>query len=187
MVFMGKKELKKLLDGNRNFVNGTPFAQNKTMETLHKFANFQNPHAIVLSCSDSRVVPEIIFDVGIGELFVVRTAGITIGANVLESIEFGVKELNIPLLMLLGHDDCGVMKFAMSDDEDTNLFPVLISHVHSVMGNEKTPRELARKYTLADKNLILERSKIIREAHKKGDLMIVCAHFHFDSGLVELL
>lgn len=184
---MGKKELQKLLNGNKNFVNGTPCAQNKTMETLHQFSKFQNPHALILSCSDSRVVPEIIFDVGIGELFVVRTAGITIGPNILESLEFGVKELHIPLLMLLGHDECGVMKFAMSDDEDTNLFPKLISHVHSVMTNEKTPNELAKKYTLNDKKLILEKSKIISEAYEKGELEIVCAHFHFDSGLVEVL
>ena len=94
-----RKELIKLLNGNRKFVNGTPTAQNMTLETLQKYAFHQEPYALVLSCSDSRVVPEIIFDCGIGELFVVRVAGITAGPNVIESIEYGVKKLQIPLLI----------------------------------------------------------------------------------------
>ena len=82
-----EKELNKLLQGNKNFVNGTPTASNMCLNTLKKFAFHQEPYAVVLSCSDSRVVPEIIFDCGIGELFVVRVAGITAGANVVESLE----------------------------------------------------------------------------------------------------
>lgn len=107
-----EKELEKLLKGNRNFVNGTPTTKNMTLETLQKYAFHQEPYACVLTCSDSRVVPEIIFDCGIGELFVARVAGMTTGPNVVESIEYAVKKLNVPLLILLGHDDCGVMKYA---------------------------------------------------------------------------
>ena len=107
-----QKELDKLLQGNRNFVNGTPTTKNMSLETLKKFAFHQEPYACVLTCSDSRVVPEIIFDCGIGELFVVRVAGMTTGPNVIESIEYAVKKLEVPLLILLGHDDCDVMKNA---------------------------------------------------------------------------
>ena len=106
----GKNELEKLLKGNKNFVNGCPTAKNMCLGTLKKFAFHQEPYAAVLSCSDSRVVPEIIFDCGIGELFVIRVAGIALGPNVIESIEYAGKKLKVPLLILLGHDDCGVMK-----------------------------------------------------------------------------
>ena len=87
-----KKELEKLLEGNKNFIKGTPTAKNMCLSTLQKLALYQEPYACVLSCSDSRVVPEIIFDCGIGELFVVRIAGIAVGPNVLESIEYAVKK-----------------------------------------------------------------------------------------------
>ena len=107
-----KKELEKLLEGNKNFIKGTPTAKNMCLSTLQKLALYQEPYACVLSCSDSRVVPEIIFDCGIGELFVVRIAGIAVGPNVLESIEYAVKNSIVPLLILLGHDDCGVMAYA---------------------------------------------------------------------------
>ena len=79
----GEAELKKLLLGNKNFVNGTPSMANMCLNTLKKFAFHQEPYAAVLSCSDSRVVPEIIFDCGIGELFVIRVAGITAGPKVI--------------------------------------------------------------------------------------------------------
>ena len=74
-----KVELEKLLNGNRNFVNGQQITKNISLETLQKYAFHQQPYACVLTCSDSRVVPEIIFDCGIGEIFVVRVAGMTTG------------------------------------------------------------------------------------------------------------
>ena len=102
-----KKELEKLLKGNQNFVNGQPTLKNICPETLRKYAFHQEPYACVLTCSDSRVVPEIIFDCGIGEIFVVRVAGMTTGPNIIESVEYAVKCLKVPVVILLGHDDCG--------------------------------------------------------------------------------
>ena len=129
-----KNELVKLLEGNRNFVNLTPTAKNMSLDTLRKYAFHQEPYACVLSCSDSRVIPEIIFDCGIGELFVIRVAGITVGDNVTESIEYAVKKLHVPLLILLGHDDCGVMKYAKEHyPEPVEDFKSIISAVYPVL------------------------------------------------------
>ena len=129
-----KKELEKLLNGNKNFVNGTPCASNMSLETLRKYAFHQEPYAVVLSCSDSRVVPEIIFDCGIGELFVVRVAGITAGPNVVESLEYAVYKLKVPLMILLGHDDCGVMKYAREHyPEKTGHFDSILNCVYPVL------------------------------------------------------
>ena len=75
---IAKEELTKLLNGNKNFIAGKPTAKNMCLKTLQSLALYQEPYACVLSCSDSRVVPEIIFDCGIGELFVVRVAGIAV-------------------------------------------------------------------------------------------------------------
>lgn len=185
------KELIKLLDGNRNFVNGTPTAQNMTLETLKKYAFHQEPYALVLSCSDSRVVPEIIFDCGIGELFVVRVAGITAGPNIIESMEYGVKKLQIPLLILLGHDDCGVMKYAKEHypHQDGN-FTSILNCVYPVLDKEEDitcHNYFAQQHTIWVENVLLERSSIIKEAVAEGKLYIAKCHFDHSTGLVDLI
>jgi len=93
------KILEILLEGNKNFVNSTPQADKRCFKSIKALKHGQNPGAIVFGCSDSRVASEIIFDCGLGELFVVRTAGNAIGPNILESIEYGIKHLEIPLLI----------------------------------------------------------------------------------------
>ena len=186
-----EKELLKLLKGNRNFVNSTPTAKNMCLETLRKFAFHQEPYAVVLSCSDSRVVPEIIFDCGIGELFVVRVAGIAVGHNVTESIEYAVKKLKVPLLVLLGHDDCGVMKYAkehypvLTDDFQsimTAVYPVLDKNEDITCHNF-----FAQQHTIWVENTLLEKSKIVREAVQSGNLYIAKCHFDHSTGLVDLI
>lgn len=181
-------ELEKLLNGNRNFVNGTPTAENKCLRTLQKFKDFQTPHAIILSCSDSRVVPEIIFDVGIGELFVIRTAGATIGENVIESIEFAFDELQIPLLVVLGHDNCGVVTYAAKNPDGSEHFHDITSQVHEVLDCETLCyNELAKKHTLNVTKIIKRDSAILKKAIEDGKLQVVSAHFHFDTGEVTIL
>ncbi len=186
-----KQELDKLLQGNKNFVNGTPTAKNMCLETLRKYAFHQEPYAVVLSCSDSRVVPEIIFDCGIGELFVVRVAGITAGDNVIESIEYAVKKLKVPLLILLGHDDCGVMKYAkdhypvMTED-----FKSIMSCVYPVLDKNEDitcHNFFAQQHTIWVENVLIEKSKIIKNAVDNGDLYIVKCHFDHSTGLVNLI
>ena len=186
-----KNELIKLLEGNKNFVAGKPTAKNMTLETLQKYAFHQEPYALVLSCSDSRVVPEIIFDCGIGELFVVRVAGITAGPNVIESIEYGVKKLQIPLLILLGHDDCGVMKYAKEHypQFDGN-FTSILNCVYPVLNKKEDitcHNYFAQQHTIWVENVLLEKSLIIRNAVEKNDLYIAKCHFDHSTGLVNLI
>lgn len=186
-----QQELQKLLEGNKNFRAGTPTAQNMCLQTLQSLALYQEPYACVLSCSDSRVVPEIIFDCGIGELFVVRVAGIAVGPNVKESIEYAVKKLHVPLLILLGHDDCGVMKYASEQ------YPTLPEHFQSILkcvypvidgaGKFDCNNQFARKHTLWVEKYLLEHSAIIRDAVQKDTLYIAKCHFNHHTGAVELL
>lgn len=191
IVPKAKQELEKLLNGNKNFINGTPTAKNMCLSTLQKLALYQEPYACVLSCSDSRVVPEIIFDCGIGELFVVRVAGITVGPNVLESLEYSVKKLHVPLLILLGHDDCGVMGYANEHyPEVTDNFQSILKCVYPVIdqaGQLDCNNKFARKHTVWVEDYIMKNSEIINSAVKNGNLYIAKCHFDHNSGEVYLI
>ncbi len=188
---IAKQELQKLLNGNKNFIQGKPTAKNMCLKTLQSLALYQEPYACVLSCSDSRVVPEIIFDCGIGELFVVRVAGITVGPNVKESIEYAVKKLHVPLLILLGHDDCGVMKYA--NEQYPNIkedFQSILKSVYPVIdgkGKFECNNEFARKHTLWVEDYLLNNSKIIKEYVENEKLYIAKCHFDHNTGEVSLI
>lgn len=185
-----KVELLKLLQGNRNFVNSTPTAKNMCLETLKKFAFHQEPYAVVLSCSDSRVVPEIIFDCGIGELFIVRVAGIAVGHNVTESIEYAIKKLKVPLLVLLGHDDCGVMKYAREHYPVIDDFKSIMKAVYPVLTKKEDitcHNFFAKEHTIWVEETLLHNSEIIKTAVNSGELYIAKCHFDHSTGLVNLI
>lgn len=101
--------LHELLAGNERFVTGARVHPHQDAEHRASLANAQRPFAVVFGCSDSRLAAEIIFDRGLGDLFVVRTAGHIVGPEVLASIEYGVSILGAPLLVVLGHDSCGAI------------------------------------------------------------------------------
>ena len=191
MIERAEKELKKLLDGNKNFVNGTPTTKNMSLETLQKYAFHQEPYACVLTCSDSRVVPEIIFDCGIGELFVVRVAGMTTGANVIESVEYAVKKLSVPLVILLGHDDCGVMKYAKEHyPEPMKDFSSILKCVYPVLNHKEDiscHNFFAQEHTKWVEDYLMKHSVIINEAVKSKETSIVNCHFDHSTGLVSVI
>lgn len=184
-----KDALDSLLQGNRNFVNGLNVAQHRTVSDLMALQNGQAPTACIVTCSDSRVVPELIFDKGFGDIFVVRCAGAVIGENVLESVEYAVEHLQVPLVMVLSHDDCGVMKAAKAlYPAEPEHLELLIRSVYEIIDSEtECYNELARNYTLTKKRKLLKRSKILRQAHHDGKFEIVRAYLKFDTGEVTLV
>src|SRR6478609_7161809 len=109
---------KALKEGNERFVAGTPAHPSQSIADRARLANGQKPTAVVFGCADSRVAAEIIFDQGLGDMFVVRTAGHVIDAAVLGSIEYAVTVLNVPLIVVLGHDSCGAVKATLSALDD---------------------------------------------------------------------
>ena len=104
----------RMLAGNRRFAQSTAEHPWQDKDTRESLIDGQHPDAAVLSCSDSRVPPEIIFDQGLGDMFVVRTAGHVLDSAVLGSIEYGVSILDVPLVVVLGHDSCGAVKAAIT-------------------------------------------------------------------------
>lgn len=184
-----QKALDILLEGNKNFVNGRSTAIHRTVDDLKSLQNGQSPIACVVTCSDSRVIPELIFDKGFGDIFVVRCAGAVIGENILESVEYAVEHLNVPLVMVLSHDDCGVMKAAKAlYPKEPDHLELLIRSVYEIIDSEtECYNELARDYTLVKKRKLLKRSKILRQAHHDGKFEIVRAYLKFDTGKVVII
>src|SRR6516162_8251414 len=124
--------LRKLLEGNRRFMKGETTAPRRKPEDFAKLAEGQTPRAVIVGCSDSRVPPEILFDQGVGDLFVVRVAGNVVsgaGATVKGTIEYAVAELNVPLVMVLGHTQCGAVKAAMKHITDQDPLPGAIAEL----------------------------------------------------------
>lgn len=179
-----------MLEGNRNFANNEPKTKHFCFKEMKKsLTEGQKPYAAVLACSDSRVCPEIVFDAGLGELFTVRTAGNTIGPNILESLEYAVKKLKVKLLVILGHQDCGVMKYALSAPLYNDEFENLIYQVQSVKTEQgiTCSNDLSKEYTQVCKKRLLIKSSIIKNAVEKNELKIIRAYFSLESGKVEIL
>jgi carbonic anhydrase len=122
--------LRQLLAGNRRFAMGRPLTPRRSPAEFRTLAYQQFPEAVIVSCADSRVAPEILFDVGVGDIFVVRVAGNIIdgaGATVKGSIEYAVAELNVSLILVLGHSGCGAVKAAIQHIDHRDSLPGAIN------------------------------------------------------------
>ena len=121
-----QEAFKRLIDGNARFVHGNYTHQHSTPGRLAELREKQSPFAVIIACSDSRVPPEVIFDCGIGDLFVIRTAGNILDDAGLGSVFYAVNHLGCPLIMVLGHESCGGLKAALLPDEDIEREPEAI-------------------------------------------------------------
>jgi carbonic anhydrase len=122
-----------LMAGNRRFTAVKPMRPHQTSVRRAELAKGQHPPAIVLSCSDSRVPPEIVFDRGLGDLFVVRVAGNVVDDDVLGSIEYAVEHLGSSLIVVLGHQSCGAVKAVVDKAEAAGHIPPLVTHIVPVV------------------------------------------------------
>jgi carbonic anhydrase len=180
--------------GNRRFVAGKP--QPRDLASLrHKLASGQSPKAIILSCSDSRVGPELIFDQSLGDLFIVRTAGNVADAVALGSIEYAVDHLHSAVLVVLGHQKCGAVNAACSGEKmpSPNL-DAIVEKISPAVNQAKTyakPDDLvesAIKENVHRSAMDLEaNSEIIRDAVKSGKLTVLEAEYELDAGRVVRL
>ncbi|UNK47668.1 carbonic anhydrase [Arthrobacter sulfonylureivorans] len=186
----------KLLDGNARFVAGTSVHPNQDAARRSSLVNEQNPFAIIFGCSDSRLAAEIIFDLGLGDAFVVRTAGHVLGDAVIGSLEYGVDVLNVPLIVILGHDSCGAVT-AAKNTIDTGVMPRggLRDLVERI-----TPSVLAaRRAGLDDINdmvienvrqsseRLLDSSRAISEAVDAGRTAVVGVAYRLADGRADLV
>jgi carbonic anhydrase len=185
--------------GNERFVTGEPHHPRQDVERRTEVANAQAPHAALFGCSDSRLAAEIIFDKGLGDLFVVRNAGQIISDSVIGSLEYAVGVLNVPLILVLGHDECGAVAAAIeSQSADAPALPphiqALISKivpaVRRVAGSETGAIDMATisstdvgrehlRETIAE---LVSSSELISDAIAAGTLAVVGANYRLLEG-----
>lgn len=191
------KALTWLKNGNSRFTKGQWRHDGQSKKDIHRLADGQHPHAIVLSCSDSRVPPELVFDQKLGEIFTVRTAGESLDNNAVGSIEYALEHLGSRLIVVLGHTSCGAVKAALEtmDGKDAGspalnslvkgLHPHLMSFKDQPRSKGVAAEGMANAQGVADD--LVASSEIVRKRLKSGDLKIVPALYHLDSGHVEFV
>lgn len=187
---------RRLREGNARFVAGESMHPNQDASRRQSLANQQNPFAAIFGCSDSRLAAEIIFDLGLGDAFVIRTAGQVIDDAVLGSIEYSVANLGTPLIMVLGHDSCGA-----------------VSAAHGVAGSGQMPRGFQRdlierimpsvletqrhghqdvnsavvEHTKQTASRLMEQSRVVADAVSNGEVAVVGVFYHLEDGEAELV
>ena len=184
----------RLMAGNERFQNDKtshPLLHSTRREEL---VGGQSPFAVILSCSDSRVPPELIFDEGLGGLFVVRIAGNTVTRAGLESIEYAVTSLGTNLIMVLGHDECGAVKGAIgecSSKPDTGLPEIFANICPAVnLARKKSADNLESRaidLNVIEQVKILTQSPLFKKRVADGSLKILGARYNLQSGKVEIL
>ncbi len=150
----------------------------------------QHPLAVMLSCSDSRVPPEIAFDQGVGKLFVVRVAGNTYDQLALESIEYAVNHLGVKLIIVMGHDQCGAVGAAVKVYPDPKVGPMLSNIYPAVAQAQKEPGDVTSNAISVNAILIAERLRtepLLAKTIKTGGLKIVPARYALATGKVAIL
>ncbi|MEZ0357123.1 carbonic anhydrase [Mycobacterium sp. ENV421] len=186
---------KALKEGNERFVAGQPEHPSQSIEDRARLAGGQTPTAVIFGCADSRVAAEIIFDQGLGDMFVVRTAGHVIDSAVLGSIEYAVGVLNVPLIAVLGHDSCGAVKATLSALDDGAVpggyIRDLVERVTPsilVGRREGLTRvdEFEARHVVETGTQLMARSALIAERVAAGTLAIVGLTYHLADGKVAL-
>lgn len=186
-----QQALDHLMEGNKRFVADTPSHPNQNSKHRSTLTDHQHPYATLFGCADSRVAAEMIFDVGLGEMFVVRTAGQVTDAVTIGSLEYGASNLGTPLLIVLGHDSCGAVTAAVESletgetpngfvyDVVSRLLPTVI---HARRDGFNDIGGAVHQNTVDTVHLLYERSQILKELVDSGQLMIVGMTYKLKDG-----
>jgi carbonic anhydrase len=192
----GEDALNKLMSGNKRFVSCNP-GQKDVCDTRRKeLEGGQHPFAIVVTCSDSRVAPGIVFDEGLGDIFVVRVAGNVLDPIALGSIEYAAEHLHAPLLILMGHDKCGAVAAAMdaNGEPEGNIGAILKKIMPAVKkakakggSKDEMLNTAIRENVSLSYDAIRKQSPVLHHLIEKGELKVVAGIYHLASGEVEIL
>ncbi len=183
--------MQRLKDGNDRFATDKPSKRDVGADRRKELAKAQHPFAIVLTCADSRVAPELLFDTGLGELFVLRVAGNIADPAVVGSIEYAVEHLHAPLIVVLGHESCGAVAAALDGSPLPGDLGWLVKQVKV---GDKLPTDKDAKLAAGVRHNVRAaavdvelRSKVIHEEVKHKKVAIVPAVYSLKTGKVEWL
>ena len=185
------RALQLLLDGNQRFIAGRMDHPNQSEHRREEVAKGQHPFASVLSCSDSRVPPEVIFDRGLGDLFVVRVAGNVATPITIQSLDYSVKHLGVRVVMILGHTECGAVKAAiLGHDDEGDVGPLLTELRPAVTDSKGEPGDPVTNAVRENVKLVikkLEESPELAAMVKTGELRIIGGVYDLKTGKIEIL
>ena len=184
--------LKRLTEGNKRYVVGKFIRPHQTSVRRAELIDGQAPFAIVLSCSDSRIPVELVFDQGIGDLFVVRVAGNIADDVALGSIEYAAAHLHVPLAVVRGHGSCGAVAATASGGELEGHLPVIAAAIRPAVDKVKTQQgDLVNNAARANAVMVAEKLKaskpVLSELVRSGKLTIEAAFYDIKSGKVEFI
>lgn len=181
------ESLNRLKEGNARFVAGK-MSHKDFVRRRAELVSGQKPYAIILTCSDSRVSPEHIFDAGLGEIFVVRSAGNIVDAIGLGSIEYAAEHLGTPLLVVMGHSSCGAVNAACASDSAPGNIDAIVKEMQEAvkLGKKDQAATVIENVKCVLKN-IRAKSSILSHLEKEGRLKIVGATYSLPTGQAEFL
>lgn len=181
--------LRLLVEGNARYSQDRLLHPNRSKEARICAASGQNPFAIIMGCSDSRVSPEIIFDQGIGDLFVVRVAGNVVGPIELDSIEYSALYLKSSVIMVLGHESCGAIQAVINgqtQDIETVASLIMPSLENARLQNGSLVENTVKKNVLRMTHE-LKKSPVLHNLIKTNKIAVVGGYYNFQTGAVQLL
>ena len=186
----------RLRDGNERFIAGETLHPHQDAQRRRDLEHVQKPFAVIFGCSDSRLAAEIIFDLGLGDAFVIRTAGQVIDNAVLGTLEYAIDVLGTPLIMVLGHDSCGAVT-ATKNAVDSGELPrgfqrdlverITPSVLESKRKGLNTLSDMVVEHTKQTASRMLDQSRSIAAAVSKGDAAVIGVFYHLDAGKAELV
>jgi carbonic anhydrase len=193
----GDKAYEKIMEGNSRYVSGDLAKKDIGDARRKELAKGQHPFATVITCSDSRVPPELLFDQGLGDIFVVRVAGNVVDSIALGSIEYGVEHLHTPLLVILGHQSCGAVTAALDaeGEPEGNIGAILrkiMPAVEKAKASGKTDRAEMLEAAIQEnvRNVygdIMHNSPVVEELVHQGKLKVVLAEYSLNTGKVNVI
>ena len=196
-AYTAEQVLKRLKDGNARFVSGRARFPTVQKEVLAELAKGQQPYATVLGCSDSRVPPELLFDAGFGELFVIRVAGNVLGPAIMGSLQYAGVHLHTPLFMVLGHEGCGAVEAAIAERfhgaRHRSRIALLLKNINPALDNldpTKTPAALLSAAVEANVRRTVQElleSPEGKARARQGDMKLVGAVYDLATGRVRFL
>ncbi len=181
-----------LISGNKRFAEGNPTHPNQSMTRRQEMAKGQNPRAAVLACADSRVSPEIVFDQGLGDLFVVRVAGNVVNDPILGSLEYAVEHLGTRLIVVLGHQRCGAVAAACAGGEAPGHIGSLVQALAPAVDKISASEEGRVDWVAKENVRMMAKSlrscgPILEELVRQGKLEVAGAFYNLDTGAVEIV
>lgn len=191
-VFSANLAISKLKDGNERFVKMELTNTNNNLKIREQLVSKQTPFVAIISCSDSRIPVEMVFDQNIGDVFVVRNAGNIINDDVVGSIEYAVEYLNVKLVVVMGHQNCGAVITAVENTKTSKYLASVTDYIQQSVEHAKgEPGDFLENVAKHNaRQVVKDLSEIdsaIRKHLKQGDIDIVPAYYSLETGRVEFL